>query len=591
MHTSVSTTFGRAARFVAALAVLAAAGAAQTPTLTTLYSFTGFPNGDGQNPTASVVFGANGSIFGTTPYGGSCTGSEAFCAADGPYQAACPDGCGTIFELTPGTPWTEKVLYSFQGSQAATPDGANPGAALTAGTGVFYGTTFAGGASGNGTVFQLTAPKEVGGAWTETVLYSFQAIATGSVNVNGETVTLVSGSPFVTGTTWNGLAVTINGCAKSGGCTNGTYTIASVESSTVLTLTTSTGTPEAGVNYWEASAAAGPWLGWPDGNNPGGGVIVLPNGNVYGTTTGGGSAGAGTVFQLVPPAGGTGPWTEAVIWNVGGGKFGSGPQSGLVVVKGSLYGTTCCGQVGGTVFKLSPVTGMPWQETTLYTFTSETTGDGPFGGLAINATTGVLYGTTTGGGPGGAGIVFSLTPGTVGKPYTLTTIHAFTSGTAAGTVNVSGTAVTWEAGSSFVTGAAWIGASIEIHGTAYTIASVTSSTALTLTTSAGTQTGVGYLVNTAGEGGDPYGGVLLGSSGQLYVTVTTGGTLGAGAVLEFTPPTTKGEPWTETILYSFTGASDGSEPFAGVVLNNGSLYGTTSFDGASGYGTVYELTP
>jgi len=209
----------------------------------------------------------------------------------------------------------------------------------------------------------------------------------------------------------------------------------------------------------------------------------------------------------------------------------------------------------------------------------------------MNATTGVLYGTTTGGGPGGGGIVFSLTPGGTGKPYTLATIHAFTSGTAAGTVNVSGTAVTWEAGSSFVTGAAWIGASIEIQGTSYTIKSVTSSTALTLTASAGTQTGVGYLVNTAGEGGAPYGGVLLGTSGQLYVTVTTGGTLGAGAVLEFTPPVTKGEPWTETILYSFTGASDGSEPFAGVVLNNGSLYGTTSFDGASGYGTVYELTP
>jgi hypothetical protein len=280
-----------------------------------------------------------------------------------------------------------------------------------------------------------------------------------------------------------------------------------------------------------------------------------------------------------------------VIWNVGGGKFGSGPQSGLVVTKGCLYGTTCCGQVGGTVFKLSPVTGKPWLETTLYTFTSETAGDGPFGGMAMDPTTGVLYGTTTAGGPGGGGIVFSLTPPTTSGPYTLTTIHAFTSGTAAGTVNVSGTAVTWEAGSSFVTGSAWIGASIEIHGTSYTIASVTSSTALTLTASAGSQTGVGYLVNTAGEGGAPYGGVLLGSAGQLYVTVTIGGTLGAGAVLEFTPPATKDKPWTETILYSFTGGTDGSEPFAGVVLNGTSLYGTTAFNGASGYGTVFELTP
>ena len=111
MHTSVSTTFGRAARSIAAVAVLALAGAAQTPTLTTLYSFTGFPTGDGQNSTASVIFGANGSVFGTTPNGGSCTGSEAFCAPDGPYQAACPDGCGTIFELTPGTPRVKNGYY------------------------------------------------------------------------------------------------------------------------------------------------------------------------------------------------------------------------------------------------------------------------------------------------------------------------------------------------------------------------------------------------------------------------------------------------------------------------------------------------
>jgi uncharacterized repeat protein (TIGR03803 family) len=85
--------------------------------------------------------------------------------------------------------------------------------------------------------------------------------------------------------------------------------------------------------------------------------------------------------------------------------------------------------------------------------------------------------------------------------------------------------------------------------------------------------------------------VTLGSTGQLYVTVTSGCAYAAGGVLEFTPPATKGAPWTETVLYSFTGASDGSQPDAGVTLKNNLLYGTTAFGGPSNYGTVFQLTP
>jgi uncharacterized repeat protein (TIGR03803 family) len=372
-------------------------------------------------------------------------------------------------------------------------------------------------------------------------------------------------------------------------------TIASVQSSTELTLTAPLTSPVNGVGYLVDSAPAGPWAGWPDGNGPEGGVILLPSGKLYGTTSGGGSAGAGAVFQLTPPAGGTGPWTEEIIASIGGGKLGSGPQTGLVAVKGSLFGTTCCGQVGGTVFELTPAGGGVWNKPAiLYNFTKYAVGDGPFGGLAIDAN-GVLYGTTTAGGPGGAGIVFSLTPpATKGKPYTLTTIQAFSNAGASGLVNVNGAAVTLvpNSGSLFVTGTDWNGVSIRINGVAYTVASVSSTTQLTLTASAPTQTNVGYSVQAQpGDGGSPYGTVTLGSSGQLYVTVTAGCAYGVGGVLEFTPPAAKGDPWTETILYSFTGGTDGSQPYAGVTLNNGSLYGTTVFDGASGYGTVFELTP
>jgi|HubBroStandDraft_1064217.scaffolds.fasta_scaffold01629_4 uncharacterized repeat protein (TIGR03803 family) len=489
MHTFVSTTLGRAARLTVALAVLALAVVAQTPSLTTIYSFTGAGGG---YTGAGVVFGTGAhstSLFGTTPHGGSAN-------------------FGTAFELTPGATWSQTVLYNFQGGN----DGASPLAALTPGKGgVLYGTTSAGGNSGNGTVFQLTPPAKTGDSWTETVLYNFQGNgADGTVDVNGTTVTLTSGSSFVTGTAWNGVSVVIG---------TATYTVANVVSSSVLTLTTSAGT-QTGVLYSTA-----------DGSGPAASVTLFPNGKLYGTTFGGGAlyengainGGFGTVFELTPPAGGTGAWTETLVYVFGSGKFGSGPASEVIAYKGNLYSNTCCGTVGGTVFKLTPPgeAGGEWAKPPVYSFSSGEVGENPIGGLAINAD-GVLYGTTIEGGADGQGIIFSLTPTTKGKPYTLTTIHTFTNGT---------------------------------------------------------------------DGGAPYGGVVLGPNGVLYATVTTGCDFSAGGVLQFTPPTGSG-PWTETVLYSFTGGSDGSQPVAGVTLgSNNALYGTTEFDGASGYGTVYELIP
>lgn len=474
------------ARLMVALAMAALTAAGQT--LNTLYSFAG--GASGANPSASVIVGPNKGLFGTTPVGGS-------------------KGFGTIYELTQGTPWQESVLYSFQGGA----DGANPVAALTGGTGgIFYGTTSAGGSTGNGTVFELKQPTKAGSPWTKTVIYTFRSPATGVVNVAGTVVTLVSGNSFPTGAPWNGVSIIINDV---------TYTIASVTSASSLTLTTSASpVNQSKVNYTVTAAPPGPWVGWPDGSNPQGDVILL-NGNLYGTTFGGGNTGAGTVFQLTPPAGGTGAWPEKVIYNFQGGKDGSGPGSGLTASSGALYGSTCCGTVGGTVFKLGQTQGGAWSKAPVYSFSSYSVGQAPFGGLAIDAK-GVLYGTTIEGGKYGAGIVFSLTPpATAGNPYTLTTIHSFTNGN---------------------------------------------------------------------DGGAPYGAVTLGASGVLYATVTVGCSFGVGGVLQFTPPSGGSGPWTETVLYNFTGGLDGAQPFSGVILNNNILYGTTVYDGAAGYGTVFGLT-
>src|SRR5580704_17453538 len=183
MRTFVLASFGRGnkiARLIGALTVMAVSGAAQTsPALTTLYSFTGGNNG--ANPGAGVVFGKGGSLFGTTYYGGA-------------------KSLGTVYELTPGTgsTWTQSVIYSFQGGT----DGANPDAALTPGAGgVLYGTTFLGGSTGNGTVFQSNPPASSGAPWTETVLYSFQGGTDGS-GPRGSVIRMSNGTLY--GTTFGG---------------------------------------------------------------------------------------------------------------------------------------------------------------------------------------------------------------------------------------------------------------------------------------------------------------------------------------------------------------------------------------------------
>jgi len=135
-----------------------------------LYSFQGGPN-DGATPAGGVVFDSAGNLYGATTQGGG----------------SCPiDQCGTVFELTPpqakNGSWTETLLHIFKGNTSG--DGNTPvGGVILDSAGNLYGTTAYGGngncillgtKAGCGAVFELTPPKQKGGAWTETVLYSFQ---------------------------------------------------------------------------------------------------------------------------------------------------------------------------------------------------------------------------------------------------------------------------------------------------------------------------------------------------------------------------------------------------------------------------------
>ena len=318
-----------------------------------LYRFKG--GADGMQPFAGLI-AVKGTLYGTTKYGG---GSHAC----GTY------GCGTVFALS--TSGKERVVYGFKGGK----DGAEPTASLVAVKGTLYGTTSAGGgASGNGTVFAISA------AGKERVVYRFKGGADGADPEAG----LIAVNGLLYGTTRSG------GIGNSSAA-NGNGTVFRVSTSgKELVLHTFTGS---GYN--------------PDGAQPVGNLINV-NGTLYGTTTEGvgipGSPGCcGTVFQITTSG------TESVLYHfTGQPNDGASPWAGLIAANGALYGTTDHGGLNdlGTVFEVS-TTG---SASILYSFHgsygSGFDGLNPVAGLA--ALNGSFYGTTQSGGATGNGTVFRL---------------------------------------------------------------------------------------------------------------------------------------------------------------------------------------
>jgi uncharacterized repeat protein (TIGR03803 family) len=136
-----------------------------------------------------------------------------------------------------------------------------------------------------------------------------------------------------------------------------------------------------------------------DGDNPGFGTLIFDSqGNLYGTTLYGGTAnGNGVVYKLTPPPGGSGAWTETVIYEfcqLSGCADGSAPYSGLVFdSSGNLYGTTQQGgssRSDGVIYKLTPPPGGSgaWTETVIHTFCEQSgcpDGSAPLAGLTSDS--------------------------------------------------------------------------------------------------------------------------------------------------------------------------------------------------------------
>jgi uncharacterized repeat protein (TIGR03803 family) len=302
---------------------------------------------DGAYPQAGLIVDAAGNLYGTTNSGGTYT-------------------YGTVFELTPaaGGGYTEKILHNFTNGA----DGGNPQSGLILdGAGNLYGTTYVGGAYCCGTVFELTPAG--GGTWNEKVLYSF-----GSGNTAYPTSGLIfDGAGNLYGTTWPG------------------------------------GTAQGGAVFELSPAGGGTWTerdlhdfgALSSGIFPVGGVVFDGAGNLYGTTSTGGGASNGTVFELT-----AGSWTMRILHNFTGGNDGDFPLAGLVFNGGNLYGTTSGNDSGwGTLYELTPAGGGNWSYQVVHNFGTGNDGSTPYAGLIADSS-GNLYGTTLSGGTYGGGTVF-----------------------------------------------------------------------------------------------------------------------------------------------------------------------------------------
>lgn len=333
-----------------------------------LYNFQG--GTDGQVPATKVILGPDGSLYGTTQYGG-----QGYCGNLGP-------GCGVVFNLRPppagcrAVPclWQEKVLYSFAGG---TNGGLPTGEVTFDQAGNLYGAA-GGGAYGFGMIYKLTPSH---GSWTESAVYSFMGPPDGE-SPWGAVIADAAGNLY--GTTAAGGS---NYCPRDFSTCGTVYELSPTQSGWTETILHS-------------------FQGDADGAFPFSGLTPDSSGNLYGSTDRDGPNGGGTIFELAPSGG---AWVFSLVYGLTGSD--GGPQRTLVLDQaGNLYGAATGGGAHGqgSVFKLTLSNGS-WLYTDLHDFTGGGDGSGPYDGLALDSQ-GNIYGTTEDGGTYAEGTVFEITP-------------------------------------------------------------------------------------------------------------------------------------------------------------------------------------
>ncbi len=335
-------------------------------------------------------------------------------------------------------------------------------------------------------------------------------------------------------------------------------------------------TPSSGTTGWNTAILYNFQDATIDGANPYGSLLVAASGVIYGTTTRGGAFDMGTVFALQPPLVKGGDWTETVLYSFGSSPEDAAfPYGGVVAdASGVLYGTTVGGgETGsGTVYALTPDDDV-FTESVLYSFGSPNDAANPYAGLAIDGN-GVLYGTSPYGGSSGSGTVFSLAP-QPGGVWTESVLCAFPGGT----------------GGANPYAGILIGVSGGLYGVTTNGGTQGGGTVFNCSQAKSGAWGATVLYNPLASAAS-YGTLISDTAGDLYGT--TGGAHGAasnnGTIFRIAPPANQGGAWTFTTLYAYTGAQGGG-PRAGVVWGPpGQLFGTTVGLGTTHEGTVFRLS-
>jgi uncharacterized repeat protein (TIGR03803 family) len=327
-----------------------------------------------------------------------------------------------------------------------------------------------------------------------------------------------------------------------------------------------------------------------DGESPIGPLLFDNVGNLYGTTSAVNSTGCftrhtdcGTVFKLSPTS--KGGWEETILYRFTGRADGAWPAGNLVLDSaGNLYGYTLgggngkrCSQVCGVVYELSPGAS-GWTEAVLHTFTGGSDGYTPRG--LTPDTSGNLLGVAESGGTAnsnceaGCGTVFKLTPAAGG--WSLSVIYSFSGGSDGG-YPISPLVFDTQ-GNLF--GTTLLGGSVQCPNECGTVFELSPN---------GSGWNFSDVYSFSGpDGADPQG-ILFDSAGNLFGAASGGKTTcGCGVLFELVPASGN---WTETVLYTFNGKSDGQFPNPVIQDGAGHLFGTTANGGSDNFGTIFKFAP
>ncbi len=288
-----------------------------------------------------------------------------------------------------------------------------------------------------------------------------------------------------------------------------------------------------------------------DGSAPNARLAFDPQGNLFGTASGGGAYGGGTLWEYSAAGSFTAPHA------FGNGNDGAVPMQGPTAgPRRTILGTTGEGAIGGSgnIFSLHA-----GQYNVLYEFMSGADGHCPFSGLAVGPG-GALYGTAVGVGFGGNpnGSVWQYTA--AGGLKTLYVFRDSNDGE-------------WPDQAPVVDAAG------NLYGTTHVQNGSNFAGAIWMITAAG-QFSVLHGFDGATDGSGPNSPLLIGQNGTLYGTTAYGGTYGYGTVYSITPA------GNFTVIHAFAAGADGAQPTGNLVqTHNGTIYGGTA------YGPVFKIVP